>query len=184
MSMRRLSRGLWAVVLIALLSVAALNSASLADASAESVEAEEAIVTTSEQVPPPPSGPRPAPVQIPGGPAGAQPAASARVTGTVTYRERMALPPNAIVQVSLQDISRADAPATVLGTQQIPTGGRQVPIPYEIAYDPAAIDQRFTYSVRARITVDGQLWFTSTTATLVITRGNPTSDVEIVVQRV
>jgi uncharacterized lipoprotein YbaY len=111
------------------------------------------------------------------------PVASAKVTGTVTYRERMALPPNAVVQVSLQDTSRADAPAVVLGEQMITTGGSQVPIPFEIAYDPAVIDQRFTYSVRARITVDGQLWFTSTTATLVITRGNP-SDVELVVQRV
>jgi uncharacterized lipoprotein YbaY len=113
-----------------------------------------------------------------------QPAAGARVTGTETYRERIALPPNAVVHVSLQDVSRADAPAVVLGEQMIETQGRQVPIPYEIPYDPAAIDQRFTYSVRARITVGGQLMFTSTTATLVITRGNPTTDVEIVVQRV
>ena len=128
-----------------------------------------------QQTPLAPTGPVPAPAQIP--------SASAKVTGTVTYRERMALPPNAVVQVSLQDISRADAPAVVLGEQTITTGGAQVPIPFEIAYDPAAIDQRMTYSVRARITVDGQLLFTSTTATLVITRGNP-SDVEIVVQRV
>ena len=113
----------------------------------------------------------------------ATPAASAKVTGTVTYRERIALPANAQVQVSLQDISRADAPAVVLGEQTITTAGAQVPIPFEIAYDPAAIDQRMTYSVRARITVHGQLMFTSTTSTLVITRGNPTH-VEVVVQRV
>jgi uncharacterized lipoprotein YbaY len=101
----------------------------------------------------------------------------------VTYRERIALPPNAVLQVSLQDVSRADSAAAVLGEQTIVTGGRQVPIPFEIAYDPAAIDQRLTYAVRARITVDGQLLFTSTTATPVITRGNPTV-VEIVLQQV
>jgi uncharacterized lipoprotein YbaY len=111
-------------------------------------------------------------------------ATTARVTGTVTYRERIALPPSAVVQVSLQDVSRADAPATILGEQTIETAGRQVPIPFEIAYDPAAIDPRFRYAVRARITVDGQLMFTSTVANLVITSGNPSSDVEIVMQRV
>lgn len=111
------------------------------------------------------------------------PTPRASVTGMVTYRERIALPPNAVVQVSLQDVSRADAPATVLGEQTTETNGRQVPIPFEIAYDPARIDQRLTYAVRARITVDGQLLFTSTTATLVITQGRPT-EVELVLQRV
>ena len=71
----------------------------------------------------------------------------------------------------------------LLGEQAIDTVGSQVPIPFEITYDPAAIDQRLTYAVRARITVDGQLMFTSTTTTRVITQGNPTN-VEIVVQRV
>ena len=71
----------------------------------------------------------------------------------------------------------------LLGEQQIVTGGCQVPIAFALDYDPAAIDPRLTYAVSARITVDGQLLFTSTTATLVITRGNPT-DVEIVVQPV
>lgn len=127
--------------------------------------------------------PRPAPAQIPGG-AGVPVTSSTgtQVTGTVTYRERIALPPNAVIHVSLQDVSRAGAPAIILGEQSIPANGAQVPIPFAIAYDPAAIDERFTYSVRARITVDGQLAFTSTTATLVITRGNPTQ-VEIVVER-
>jgi putative lipoprotein len=108
---------------------------------------------------------------------------SAAVTGTVTYRERIALPANAVVQVSLQNASRADTTATVLGEQSIDMAGRQVPIPFEIAYDPANIDLRMTYTVRARITVDGQLLFTSTTSIQVITHGRP-SEVEIVVERV
>jgi uncharacterized lipoprotein YbaY len=101
----------------------------------------------------------------------------------VTYRKRIALPANAVVQVSLRDISLADAPAAVLGRQAITTGGRQIPIQFAIAYDPAAIDPRFTHAVHARITVAGRLQFTSTTATLVITEGHPTP-VEIVVQQV
>ena len=33
------------------------------------------------------------------------------ITGTVAYRERIALPPNAVVSVALEDVSLADAPA-------------------------------------------------------------------------
>ncbi len=38
----------------------------------------------------------------------------ARVTGTVTYRERIALSPTAVIKVQLVDASRADAPDIVL----------------------------------------------------------------------
>jgi len=54
-----------------------------------------------------------------------------------------------------------------------------------VPYDPKQIQDSHTYSMRATI-VDGasKLLFTSTTAYPVITRGNPTSNVEIVVQPV
>jgi putative lipoprotein len=110
--------------------------------------------------------------------------AAESVTGTVTYLVRSALPPNAIVNVQLQDISLADAPATVISAQTIETGGKQVPFPYELPYDPAQIQSNHRYAVRAQITLDGKLLFTSTQTYLVITAGNPTKDVEIVVQPV
>jgi len=98
-------------------------------------------------------------------------AQSARVTGTVTYRERIALPPSAVVKVQLVDVSRADAPAVVLGEQLISAEGRQVPFAFEIAYDPKRIEDRFTYAVQARIEVDGQLRFINDQRYPVLTRG-------------
>ncbi|MGH9842426.1 MAG: YbaY family lipoprotein [Blastocatellia bacterium] len=104
------------------------------------------------------------------------------VTGTVTYRQRIALPPDAIVEVSLLDVSRADAPAVVLDKQEIkPT--TQVPIPFTVSYDPAKIDERHSYAVQARILREGKLWFINTTRYAVITQGNPTK-VEVVVNMV
>lgn len=111
------------------------------------------------------------------------PAASAAVTGTVIYRERIALPPNAIVKVQLQDTSRADAPAVTLAEQTIQTQGRQVPIPFTLEYDPSKIREGNTYTVRAQILVDGQLRFASDTSYPVLTNGNP-SQVEILVRSV
>ncbi|MCC6626153.1 MAG: META domain-containing protein [Chloroflexi bacterium] len=110
---------------------------------------------------------------------------TAAVTGTVTYVQRIALVSGSVVTVRLQDTSRADAPAVLIGEQVITTTGQQVPIPYAVTYDPKAIDQRLTYTVRATINdPSGRLIFTSTTAIPVITRGAPTSGVEIVVQPV
>lgn len=104
------------------------------------------------------------------------------VTGTVTYRERIALPDDAVVSVRIQDVSRMGAPAQVIGEQVLHPSGSQVPIAYAVPYDPAAIDERFSYSMSARIEDGaGNLLFISDTAVPVITRDNPTKDVEIVV---
>jgi uncharacterized lipoprotein YbaY len=106
----------------------------------------------------------------------------AAVTGTVTYRQRIALPPGAMVEVSLLDVSRADAPGVVIDKKEInPT--TQVPIPFTLNYDPAQIDVLHSYAVQGRIMLDGKLWFTSTKRYVVITQGNPTR-VQIVVDMV
>ena len=112
-------------------------------------------------------------------------AKTATVTGTVTYRERIALPPQGVVvTVKVEDISRADAPAVTIGEQIIENPSHQVPIPFEIQYNPDDIDERYTYAMRVRIEVDGKLWFINTTRYGVITRGNPTSNIEVILQKV
>lgn len=78
------------------------------------------------------------------------------ITGTVWYRERIALPPGAVVTVRLNDVSRADAPATVLAEQVIePDHG--VPIPFTLTVERSVLDDRTAYAVSARITIDGVL---------------------------
>ncbi len=108
----------------------------------------------------------------------------ARVTGTVTYRQRIALPADAIVNVQLQDVSRADAPAIVLGQQTIVAGGRQVPFAFEIPYDPSRIPANATVVVRATIMAAGRLMFTTATVQRVITGGHASEGIEIVLQQV
>lgn len=106
------------------------------------------------------------------------------VTGVVTYRERIALPPDAVATVQIQDVSLADAPARVIGEQVIAPAG-QVPISFAVGYRPSEIDPRFRYIVRAEIRDgSGRLLFTTTMSYPVITLGNLTKDIEIVVERV
>ncbi len=109
-------------------------------------------------------------------------AATAKLTGTVTYRERIALTPQAVVEVQLLDVSRADAMAKQIAVQTIkPT--HQVPIPFEISYDPSAIDARLTYAVRATIRDGGRLLFTTDRHYPVLTQGQ-SRHAELVLVRV
>ena len=109
---------------------------------------------------------------------------AATVTGTITYVEKIALPSEGVVvTVKIEDISRAAAPAVTIGQQVIENPEQQVPIPFEIEYNPADIDERYVYALRARIEVDGKLWFINTSRYAVITRDNPTSDIELTVQK-
>jgi uncharacterized lipoprotein YbaY/uncharacterized lipoprotein NlpE involved in copper resistance len=85
---------------------------------------------------------------------------SGTLQGTAAYRERIALPPDAVFEATLQDISRADAPATVIDRVRIEPAG-QPPFRFELAYDDAAIKPGRRYAVRATVTHQGQLLFTT-----------------------
>ncbi|MCE7988552.1 MAG: hypothetical protein DYG89_45925 [Caldilinea sp. CFX5] len=67
-------------------------------------------------------------------------------------------------------------------TQTITTTGENVPIPFTLTYDPGQIDARFTYALRARSTVNGELRWINTEQYAVLTKGAPTSGVQVVVQ--
>lgn len=97
------------------------------------------------------------------------------VSGTVTYRQRSALPPNATLTIRILDVSRADASASVIAEQRVPTAGKQVPISFDLAYDRTKIQERNRYAVRAEIHDGERLLFTTDTSVPVITQGNPRS---------
>jgi len=97
-------------------------------------------------------------------------AAEDTVTGTITFNENVRIQPQSVLDVSLQDVSLADAPSVELAGISIEDPG-QPPYTFEIAYDDEAIDARHTYVVMASIRHDGALLFTTDTAYPVITRG-------------
>lgn len=102
--------------------------------------------------------------------------------GSVTYRERMALPPDAVLTVTLEDVSLADAPAVTLAQATIASGGQQVPIPFSMLYPTSAVKPGSVYAARARVMQGDQLLFT-TTERIQVDPLNP-SPVEMVMTRV
>ena len=65
------------------------------------------------------------------------------VSGRVTYRQRIALPPGAVLVVSVLDVSRVDAPSVTVAEQRIEVE-HQVPIPFEVRVDADRLDPRTT----------------------------------------
>ena len=100
------------------------------------------------------------------------------ITGTVSYRQRIALPPDAVLAVTLEEIARPGMPSTMIAGRTIPMAGQSVPIAFSIVYDPDEINERYRYVVRAQVFYDSGLQWTSTTTDPVITQNNPT-EVEI-----
>ena len=94
-----------------------------------------------------------------------------RVTGTIAWRERMAVAPDADIIVRLQDVSRMDAPAVVLAEQRFKAGTRQPPYPFELPVDASRIDPRMRYTVSARVEHQGRLLFINDTSYPVLTQG-------------
>ncbi|WP_051328924.1 YbaY family lipoprotein [Geminicoccus roseus] len=104
-----------------------------------------------------------------------------QISGTAGYRERIALPDDAVLDVVLEDVSRADSASEVLGAQEIDRAG-QPPIAFTIPYDPARIDPGHRYVVRGTISVRGEPLFVTTQAHPVLTQGAG-DRVELVLER-
>jgi len=107
-------------------------------------------------------------------------AESSHVSGQLHYPENFLLPANAIVTVSLTDVSPfQDSDATLIDRQILATDQR--PVLFELAYDPAKISDRNLYAIQARVTSSGRVILTNASAYLVITQSHPTR-VEVYVE--
>ncbi|MFJ4442119.1 YbaY family lipoprotein [Pseudomonas sp. NPDC089422] len=74
-----------------------------------------------------------------------------------------ALPAAAQVQLSLLDVSLADAPSVSLAEVQLRCGGT-MPIRLQLNFDDSEIDSHRSYSLAVRIEKDGQLLYINTSS--------------------
>jgi putative lipoprotein len=104
------------------------------------------------------------------------------ITGNATTREGDDVPRNAVLEVSLEDVSRPNAPATLISRSVI-ADPSDVPIPFSVSYDSGQISPVRKYAVRARLLVDGDARWLSERAYPVLTQGSGRS-VDIVMRRI
>ena len=93
--------------------------------------------------------------------------------GTVSYRERIALPPDSMLVVSLTDTSPVIVTTRIIAEAVLRVDGKEPPIPFELPYDRARIASDRHYGVRAAIRSGDRILFETPGAYPVITRGNP-----------
>lgn len=93
------------------------------------------------------------------------------INGSATYRERIALPADAVFEAMLEDVSRADSVSRVISRSRVERPGNP-PFQFTISYDPGQIVPNHIYSVRARITEGERLLFTTDQRYQVLTQGH------------
>lgn len=93
---------------------------------------------------------------------------------SVSYRERILLPPGHVLAVRVEDVSLADAPARTLAEVKQTLEGRGPPYAVTVPVPAGEVDPQHVYGVRAEIRdPEGALRFTTDTRHLVLTRGAP-----------
>ncbi len=103
-----------------------------------------------------------------------------QVTGTVLYRERIALTPEAVLHVEVVEVTPEGTIGAVIGEQRL-RGPGQVPIPFSVAIEAARIRPEARYEVRARIADSGRV-FSTLEPVAVLTEARLSSDVRVLVR--
>lgn len=101
------------------------------------------------------------------------PAPRLAVTGTLNYNT-MVVTPGCTIEVRLEDVSKADAPAFTLARELI-SPHESSPIPFTLHYDPAQVDPTHRYAVSSSITCGAELVLITDTAYPVLTQGHPST---------
>jgi len=79
------------------------------------------------------------------------------ISGTLELQNASEFHPNTVIEVTLADVSLADAPMKVITRKKI-NPVQALPMHFSLEYDPKLIIPRHSYAVSARIqSVDGKL---------------------------
>ncbi|MFU0886498.1 YbaY family lipoprotein [Kluyvera sichuanensis] len=102
------------------------------------------------------------------------------VSGNVWIRQKVALPPDAVLTVTLSDASLADAPSKVLSQKVTRTEGKQAPFSFALPYNPADIQPNARILLSAAVTINDKLVFITDTVQEVINHGGTKADLTLV----
>ncbi|EMH4164098.1 YbaY family lipoprotein [Pluralibacter gergoviae] len=102
------------------------------------------------------------------------------VSGTIWIRQHVALPPNAVLTVTLSDATIPNQPSKVLSQKVLRTDGKQAPFSFILPFKPAEIKPDARILLSAAITVDNKLLFITDSVQTVLTDGDKKADLTLV----
>ncbi|EPB0480845.1 YbaY family lipoprotein [Providencia stuartii] len=79
------------------------------------------------------------------------------IRGQVVIPQQVKLPQNAVITVTLADISIAELPALILSQKYYETLGKQSPFPFELSYQKNEVRPDAHLAMRATVSVDGNI---------------------------
>ncbi|MEZ9821785.1 YbaY family lipoprotein [Shewanella sp. 10N.286.45.A1] len=83
--------------------------------------------------------------------------AMVEIQGEVWYKERIALPPEAVISIKVQDVSLMDAPAVVIA--EFERSDVSTPTPFQFLINRDQFEAGHTYTIGARISLNDKLMF-------------------------
>lgn len=92
---------------------------------------------------------------------------------TLNCRQKIALPADAVVELSLSDVTPTLVAVPVLAQRTYKLHGRQLPVRIGLRYDTSRVDQNHEYAVQAIVRSGERALFETADAPKVITRANP-----------
>jgi putative lipoprotein len=101
------------------------------------------------------------------------------LTGEVDFSAASSLPPDAVLEVTLSDVSRLDAPARVIASDTIAPVGAS-PANFVLTYEPKDLGDGVDFAVSARIHQGDKLLAISDTRVSVLGRSGNTGPVQVV----
>jgi len=102
------------------------------------------------------------------------------VSGTIWIRQKVALPPDAVLTVTLSDASLADSPSKVLAQQATRTEGKQAPFKFELPFNPADVQPNARILLSAAITINDKVVLMTDIVKPVINQGGTKADLVLV----
>lgn len=102
------------------------------------------------------------------------------VTGTIWIKQKVALPPDAVLTVTLSDASLADAPSKVVAQRAVRTEGKQAPFSFVLPYNPSDVQPNARILLSAAVTINGKLVFITDTVQEAINNGGTKIDLNLV----
>jgi putative lipoprotein len=105
-----------------------------------------------------------------------------QLTGSADFTSKSALPSGAQLQVGVVDKSSANPATAILGTATVDASGKNAPIDFSIPYALSRVQPNDVYSMAATVTAGGKPLFVSKGNTLVLTQGQPSAGVAVVMK--
>ena len=102
------------------------------------------------------------------------------VSGTIWIKQKVALPPDAVLTVTLSDASLADAPSKVVAQRAVRTEGKQAPVSFVLPYNPSDVQPNARILLSAAVTINGKLVFITDTVQEAINNGGTKIDLNLV----